>query len=304
MAVLTYAGITDAIQKELVVDTSTDAPINAATLLEAVNSAYAQVWEISGGSIKHVGSPNAWTSESSAVGMCYGILTDVKEVLHIYASTVAPVTVAGCTVSATAVLVTSTAGFGSVVRGMQVTGTRISANSFVTVVTDSSNLNMNQYGATPGSDTLTFTDTGEATGAKEMERVDFSRIQWLKKSGLVGSYGVPKCYSVTRVEPGTPAAAAVGDVGKLRLDYWPAVTGFYFPMVYLPMFTPMDGGSADCPSVNDLESYDIAYLAAMSLAPRVGRSELVPALAMKVSETTRRALERKIATLVSGDQDK
>ncbi len=32
-------------------------------------------------------------------------------------------------------------------------------------------------------------------------------------------------------------------MGKFRLDYYPGVTGFYFPADYLPEFTPMDGGA-------------------------------------------------------------
>lgn len=146
--------------------------------------------------------------------------------------------------------------------------------------------------------------TGTSSGDNELDPVDLGEIQALRKSNLTGTYDRPKLYAVTRLQPATPAAAGVSDVGKLQLDYWPTVTGFYFPGIYIPEFTPMDGGASDCPAVNDLEAYDIAWIAAADLAVRIGRQHLVPSLLMKVSETTAAALDRKLKSLLSGDQSK
>jgi hypothetical protein len=303
VSVLTYAELVEQIEDAIVGNVSTDAPIGTAEMLRAINDAYASVWEISGGGIKSVGSPTAWHSAEGATGIVYGLLSDIKEVLHLYASTTAP-SVLTTTTSLGLDALTSAALFGPIKRGMHITGADIPANTVVKSIESTSSLTMSQVATGNTTGLRTFSDTGEVSGTKELDRRELSEVQWWKKSSLAGTYAQPKIYSVTRLEAGTPAAATVSDVGKLRLDYWPEVTGFYFPIAYIPQFTPMDGGSSDVPSVNDLESYDIAWMAAADLAPRIGRAELVPAILMKVSAGTQRALERKLSTLVSADQDR
>lgn len=302
MGVLTYSDITQRIQDEIVANVTTDAPVSAAELLRAVNDAYATVWEISGGGIKMVGSPTAWQTAQSATGIVYGLLTDVKDVLHLYASSTAPSALT--TVTASNTTLTSAALFGSIKPGMHITGTGIPANTHVISVESTSSLTMSQAATDATSNSRTFSDTGEVSGTKELDPSDLAHVQWLKKSNITGTYAQPKVYSVTRLDPTAPATAGVSDVGKLRLDYWPEATGFYFPMIYQPQFTPMDGGTSDVPAVNDLEVYDIAWMAAADLAPSIGRAELVPKLLLKVSEGTRMALERKAATLIAAGSDK
>jgi len=145
----------------------------------------------------------------------------------------------------------------------------------------------------------TSSSTGVSANDSELDPVDLARIQRLRKSNLTGTYDRPKEYAVTRM--GTATAA---DVGKLQLDYWPSVTGFYFPAIYIPFFTPATAINSDKPDVNDLESYDIAYLSAADLMQRIGRPDLVPGVLLKVSEATAKALERKLKSMVAADQDK
>lgn len=302
MAVLTYTEITDYVKDALVANVTTDAPISSTEMLRAVNAAYSEVWEISGGSMKSVGSPTAWQSAQTATGLVFGLLTDINRILDVYASSTAPSALT--TVTAASTTLTSAALFGSITRGMHITGTGIPANTYVISVESTSSLTMSQAATDSTSNTRTFSDTGEVSGTKQMQPVEFEEVQFWKKSDITGTYDKPKIYAATRLEAGSPLTATASDVGKHRLDYYPAVTGFYFPISYLPQFTPMDGGASDVPSVNDLESYDIAWMAALDLCPREGRAELAPALALKVSAGTAKAFERKLKALLSADQDR
>lgn len=231
MAVLAYSALQNLFLDRAGANVTTDAPVSAAEIARFLNEAYADVWEISGGSIKSVASATAWTSAQTATGVVVGILTDINEVIRMWAST------------------------------------------------------------TSGS-------VGVSTDDNELDRVELSHVQWLRKSSLTGTYARPKVYALTRLATTTPAS-----VGLLRLDYWPSVTGFYFPMEYQPQFTEIDSSTVTTPDVNDLESRDIGLLAAARLAPLIGRAELVPSILADVSERTAKALERKMAALLSADQD-
>jgi hypothetical protein len=232
MAVLTFTEIEEGLLNALVANPATDAPFATAEKLRAVNEAYAQVWEIGGPSVKNVASATAWTTADTATGVVTGILQEINEILHVYAS------------------------------------------------------------STSGS-------VGVSSGDNELDRVELSMLEWLRKSNLTGTYTRPQCYAISRISTGNVAAA----VNLIQLNYWPSVTGFFFPIKYLPQFTPAASIGSTVPDVNDLESYDIAWLAAADLAPRIGRSDLVPGLLMKVSSGTAKALERKMAAMMSGDQD-
>ena len=70
------------------INVTTDAPIDDTTFARYVNDALRDVWEMSGGRIKIVASATAWTNANSATGVVTGILTDIAEVRHVWASTV------------------------------------------------------------------------------------------------------------------------------------------------------------------------------------------------------------------------
>lgn len=235
MAVLTYSEISDLALDRIQANVSTDAPFTAAQIARHLNDAYADVWEISGGSIKRVASATAWAVAQSAdtTGKATGILTDINEVLHVW-------------------------------------------------------------------QTVTSGSTGGGSTDKELDRVDLSEIEWLRSNGTAfGGYAVPKVYAVTRLGTTTPA-----DVNKHVLDYWPGVSGLYFPMHYVPQFTPIDSATVTTPDVNDVESRDIAYIAAVRMAQLIGRPELVPGLVMDISERNRHIVIRKDESKSSGDHDR
>lgn len=233
MAVLTYSQISDLVLDRVQANTATDAPISATEMARFINDAFAMVWEISGGSLKSVASATAWTPAQTVdtTGKLTGILTDIDEIMHCWAT------------------------------------------------------------ATSGS-------TGGGSSDYELDRVELHRIEFLRRNQGLGTYAVPKLYAVTRLTTVTPA-----DVNKVRLDFYPGVSGLYFPIAYVPQFTPIDSVTVTTPDVNDLESRDIALIAAMRFAPLLGRAELVPAIAMDVSEATQKALERKWSALMQGKQD-
>lgn len=233
MAVLTYSALSDLVLDRVQANTSTDAPISAAEMARMLNDSYAVVWQISGGSVKSVASATAWTpaQSSGTTGVATGLLTDIEEIIHAWATT------------------------------------------------------------TSGS-------TGGGATDFEMDRVELSQVEFYRRNTGQGTYAVPKMYAITRLATTTPA-----DVNKVRLDYYPGVTGLYFPIEYVPQFTPIDSVTITTPDCNDLESRDIALIAAMRFAPLLGRAELVPAIAMDVSEATQKALERKWSALMQGKQD-
>lgn len=145
----------------------------------------------------------------------------------------------------------------------------------------------------------TAASVGVSSGDNELDRTELSMVQWLRKSFMTGSYDRPKVYAATRL-----ATAVPGSVGNHRLDYWPSVTGYYFPTEYVPQFTEIDSVTVTTPDVNDLESRDIGLLAAARAAPLIGRAELVPSILADVSSRTAAALERKMKSLLSGNQDR
>lgn len=89
MATLTETEIIALIKDALVIDVSTDVPVDATTLRRAINDAYAMVWEISGGARKKVASATAWTSAQTATGVVQGLLTDINRIESLFASTTA-----------------------------------------------------------------------------------------------------------------------------------------------------------------------------------------------------------------------
>jgi hypothetical protein len=137
------------------------------------------------------------------------------------------------------------------------------------------------------------------TGVFELDRVEKSRIVWLRNN-TVATYAVPQVYAVTRVRASSDVAA---NVGRYDLDVWPGVAGYYFPMEYVRQFAPLGGTGTDVPDVNDIEGRDIYLLAALSSCPLVGRSELAPGIAADLSQRTQQALERKISALIQAKQD-
>lgn len=148
--------------------------------------------------------------------------------------------------------------------------------------------------------TLTSGSTGGAAADIPLKRREREEIMFLRANGTaLATYVLPKLYSITRLSTATP-----GDVNKVQLDYYPGISGYYFPAHYVPQFTPIDAATVTTPDLNDLESYDLVYIAAIELAPLIGRAELAPLLAVKISEKTRLALDRKYSALSEGKQDR
>lgn len=233
MAVLIYSELAILAQERagVYVSSGVDSPVDPTALARYLNDAYASVYEISGARIKTVASATAWTTASTATGVVAGILTDVADVIRVWAST------------------------------------------------------------TSGS-------VGQSTGDVEIERVELSEIHARRSMSGLPTYLVPKLYAVHR-----KATTTVADVNKLQLDYWPSVTGFYLPTQYAAQFTPIDSATVTTPDVNDIESRDIALLAAARIAPLAGNAELVPSILADLSSNTQAALQRKLRAMLDAKQD-
>jgi hypothetical protein len=234
VAVLTYSEIAILAQERagVYVSSGVDAPVDSTALARFINSAYAAIYEASGSRLKTVASATAWTTAQTATGQVAGVLTDIADVLHVWASTVS----------------------GSV---------------------------------------------GISSGDVEIERAELSEVLYLRgNSSGMPTYLVPKKYAVSRLSTTT-----VADVNKLQLDYWPGVTGFYLPTAYARQFAPIDAATVTTPDVNDLESRDIALLAAAQIAPIAGRAEFVPAILADLSNNTQLTQARRIRAMLDALQD-
>jgi len=297
MAVLVYSEIETLFLEDLQSNVAADPPITAGVANQAgrfINDAYRTIWELSGGRLRKAPSGNAWTSAQLATGTAQGVLTDINEPRQVFATTQAPVAVVSVTTTINSAAISSAAGFTSViVGGWHVSGTGIPSNTYVAAKTGDSNITLTSNATANGTVTLTFSPT---ESGNELDRRDLSYIHWLR-SNSVGAYTVPKIYALVMVaSPGTT------DVNKAILEYWPGSTGYYFPLHYVPQMVPMDV-TITTPDVNDLESADIAHLAALNFAALNGRAELAETCALKLSENTRLALDRKLASMVAGKQD-
>ena len=131
--------------------------------------------------------------------------------------------------------------------------------------------------------------------------VDLSEVLFMRANAThFGGYTKPKIYAITR-----NFTTTVADVNKVRMDIWPdIVASLYLPVHYVPQFTSIDASTVTTPAVNDIESRDIALLAASRMAPLAGRAELVPSILADISQRTAAALERKLTALIHGKQDK
>lgn len=232
MAVLVYSELSTAFLDEIGANAATDAPLSSTEIARYLNDAYADVWELSGGSVKNVDSATAWTSAQTATGVVTGILTDIREVIHVYAST------------------------------------------------------------TSGS-------VGVTSGDNVLDRVELSQVEFFRHSNVTGTYDRPKIYALSRIATTTPAS-----VNLMQLNYWPSVTGYYFPIKYIPQFTPIDSVTVTTPDVDDIGSRDIYLLAAFRAAPAVGNAHLVPTIASRFSQRLSEWMTRKDSAAVSGDQNR
>lgn len=232
MSVLTQTELGDHVKDALEINVSVDAPVTTAELQRALNNGYQLVWENEGGGLTKVASASAWTSAQTATGVVVGILTDIREIINVFAST------------------------------------------------------------TSGS-------TGFSSGDRALHPVEYNRIQYMRAhGGGHGTYLTPQEYSVTRLSTSTPAS-----VGLLQLDYWPSVTGFYLPVHYIRQFAPLDGATVTTPDCSDVGSRDIVWLAAIDLAPRIGRQRFIPTLQAFLSKGMVAMLERKKRAMATGTQN-
>lgn len=141
--------------------------------------------------------------------------------------------------------------------------------------------------------------TGAAATDVPLDPVDYAELLALRNSSGLGTYAAPKVRAVVR-----RSQTADTDGNRYDLYWWPSVAGFYFPAHYVRQFDPFDGGASDKPDVGDVESRDIALLAAARIAPLIGRAELVPSIISDLSERTRSSLERKLSAQLSAAQDR
>jgi hypothetical protein len=145
----------------------------------------------------------------------------------------------------------------------------------------------------------TLADTsGGAQGDIELDRVEHARIMWLRANSGVGTYATPSLYAAIKQKALTDAT-----VHRYRLEVWPGVANYFYPISYVSQFTPLNGTTLVTPDVNDIESRDIGLLVAMRLAPLVGRAELVPSIAADISQRTKEALERKFSSMLDAKQN-
>lgn len=293
MAVPVYSELETLALEDLQANVATDPPVATGVtnqLGRALNDAYSLIWEASGGRVKKVASATAWDAAQKTTGTALGLLTDVGDILHVFATTSAPSVVLNCTATGTA-LATS-ASFAGLVGGMAVSGSGVTAGTFISSIASTTALTLNQA-ATSSGVTLTFSPVESSI---ELKKVELSRIHWRRTNSGMGTYAIPKEYAAVRqASPGTT------DVNKLVLEYWPGTTAYYFPIHYVPQFVPMDA-TITTPDVNDLEARDIAHLAALNLAPLIGRAKLASGISLKLSEGTLAALERKLKAELDGKQ--
>lgn len=137
----------------------------------------------------------------------------------------------------------------------------------------------------------TVGSTGFTTGDIELERMEVSELMFRRNTTAL--YGDTVAYAIEKWEP-----SAAADVGKINLHLWPPALGTqYYPAHYVRNYTTISGAT-DVPDVTEGESRDIALMAAMKLAPLLGRSELVPGLIADISQKTRSALDSKFRALL------
>lgn len=143
--------------------------------------------------------------------------------------------------------------------------------------------------------------TGITAGDKVLRRVEYPVLQWYRGNyGGVPTYTAPKVYSLIRLANTTPSSS---NVGLLQLDYFPGVTGFYFPVHFVPQFVPLNGTTVTQADLTDIASRDMVWLAAIDLVVSEGRAELVPKFELQLSRGAQDMLKRKAEALTSGDQN-
>lgn len=150
----------------------------------------------------------------------------------------------------------------------------------------------------------TQTSVGDQTTDKPLHQVKWGVLQHRRGSSAYGSasqvYGTPQIWAPAKLV----ALDTSSDINKLTVYVWPPASGTaYFPIHYRPQFVPMDGGSTDTFNLTDIETRDVGWYAAMLLAPRIGRAELLPQFALNLSESTQKSLERKLAAMLDAAQD-
>ena len=299
MAVPTYSEIEVIALDDLVANVATDSPIATGVTNEAgrfINDAYATIWELTGGRIRKIASEAAWTGAQRGRGFLHGIPTDIAEILQVFATASGPASVATCVTANGSPNVSVTAGapFAAVVPGMIVSGTGIDTFTYVVDVAatfDSLVLSRNAT-ATTNPVTLTFSYT---EGPYKLDPAPLEMVLSRKRGSL--SYASPMLYHAIRnASPGST------DVGKWAMHYFPGVAGFYFPIWYAPQFVPMSS-TITTPDVNDLEGRDIGHLAALYLVNHAGRSDLAEGIAMKLSQNTKLALDRKFGAAADARAD-
>ena len=146
----------------------------------------------------------------------------------------------------------------------------------------------------------TLGSTGDFNSDIPLDPADYEEIVALQSLGsALGSYAAPKKYAVIR-------RAKTVDTEDSRYDlyWWPSVAGFYFPAHYIKQFDPFDGGATDRADVDDIGGHDIPLLMALRMAPLAGRAELVPSIAVDLSERMKKFLERKLSARISASQDR
>jgi hypothetical protein len=141
--------------------------------------------------------------------------------------------------------------------------------------------------------------TGFSSGDRILSRVEYNEILYMRgHGGGHGTYTTIQKYSLSRLNTSTPAS-----VGFMQLDYWPSVTGFYLPTHYIRQFVPIDSVTVTTPDCSDIGSRDIVWLAAIDLAPRIGRQRFIPTLQANLSKGMVALLTRKKRALETGDQN-
>lgn len=305
MAVLTYSEIKNLAYDRAQVNVTTDAPVSDNEFDRLVNDAYADVWELSGGTSKQVAHSDAWYESSTTTrGLLHGRLTDIGEISALFVTDADEVAVDGDKEIdrvewGVIEYLRANEGFGLYNTRPKVFAARR--------IDPGANLASDTAASWTAADDKITADTA---GAFANIRVGHQ----INKAGLTGI--ADNAVVVQRISNSVVVLDAItanssGNVqfdgtnaNRLQVGLWPAVASIYVALEYIPQFTPIDSTTITTPAVNDLESRDIALLTALKIVPLVGRAELAPSIAMDISERTRAALDRKMAAMLHGAQDR
>jgi hypothetical protein len=150
-----------------------------------------------------------------------------------------------------------------------------------------------------------YTTASASTGGTEatdfeIVKADRGEILWNRaRNATLGTYGTIQMFSFVRGQTATNA-----DKNKGQLDFWPAIATLYIPIEYVQQFVPFTAINTDFPELTDIESRDLAYLAALELAPLASRGEFMETVAARISNVNQILVARRFGADLDARQDR